>query len=687
LDFVRCIHSLAKSFPIGVATYLSGLAPLFLNTDDEIYRLISEVACEPIDDDQLLSAARFRLLAAIGSDLALEDGMSESIFSDITANLLHESLFLSLQAHRALRHMVRHDTFRNSGYFDQITELFSEDDEKSQPLLGRILSEYIFPEEEEEEEEEPDEEEAQEEEEEVRPQEASVLRAIADWTKTNLSAIRIERRALAVGTTARLAHRDRDLAQPLLPAAIAAMKDLFEAEFYAGYEEISLFLSAIVMCYADDQVCAVEDFLPALVDAVTDPPEGLSPKSRLRLAENLAGMVEEGVGLETSLCCEEPRETRSVAGELVSFLLDAAAGADDRTLLKLALLVPPLKLHFEPCAQALFDLFVSKIIETRQGEVMCDLTRVLVKLLKRYTIDEEKLCSFVKAILNGELAVLRNLPLWFFGSLTEWPLKFVARFVKKLPSLARPFCETIMGWIPNALPFGVADILQTLRAGLTVGVFDAELAEHLAIHASRTFSPLDPERAEDLTAAIDTLNDIIVRHPGAVGDLEHCLHIMDQLTQAALSRGRAAEEEDEEEDEDGEAAQYMPAVTQFVLAAYASGRFEGAISGELLNAVLARLPLEEDPERMLPIARSLLAIMENTERFQPFALPLVEHLLELVMLPKADRETYEFSQELVAEMKAMVKKVVKGNRKLEQKLTNKYKSSKGKLNQLRLLLK
>jgi hypothetical protein len=80
-------------------------------------------------------------------------------------------------------------------------------------------------------------------------------------------------------------------------------------------------------------------------------------------------------------------------------------------------------------------------------------------------------------------------------------------------------------------------------------------------------------------------------------------------------------------------------------------------------------------------------MMEDSGKFGFIVAPVVNAFLDLLLLPKAELEEFDLPHELTADMKATVKRLVKGNKKLEGKIVNRFKSSKGKLSHFKSIIR
>jgi hypothetical protein len=190
-----------------------------------------------------------------------------------------------------------------------------------------------------------------------------------------------------------------------------------------------------------------------------------------------------------------------------------------------------LKDCFSPeSANQVFSLLVPRIVATRDDPRAGVWTTTLKKLLKRYPIDEELSQSLVTAIVGGRLGIFWGRPTFRVMRLLPPLFFYIAQYVKKAPSKAKPIIDTLVGWLAQGV-YEPVPILIPVKAATSLRVIDEPTADRLGPIVKGILKLFDATDGEEVGEVASLLVELYEKFPKS---LEPVSELLDSLVDFVL---------------------------------------------------------------------------------------------------------------------------------------------------------
>jgi hypothetical protein len=405
--------------------------------------------------------------------------------------------------------------------------------------------------------------------------------------------------------------------------------------YLEGYLYVSNFLVAMMEYFRDATVGRVTALIPPLVAALPNEAAGCL-KHRIYIGAAVSQILAEGIAHEQ-------------LDPVIQFVFDTfkLPTLDEEHAFKLLTMTMPLKASFDDArANRLFSLLLDRSLTTTDNEKLSGWINMCSKLLKRYAIEEEVLMKCVSAVLGGDFVFFKSLPPYRAVPTNVSLFKFLSGYIKKVPSKGLPILQTIISWLGNTAFEAVPSLLLPVKAGVSVGIVNEEMAKELGRIIIQLLEKLEKEDCVELMAVVGVATELFNHHPTSLDPIDNVLRLLVPFVQAA----KGAEEEEEMGDE--ELIESMPTVCKFVFGVYASTSPPQTVNDDLLLGLVTLLPFPPAAEVMGDLLEDLNSLLEDREKFSIIVLPVLKMYTELLLMKKSEQEEFDFSDELIKNMKA-----------------------------------
>ena len=283
-------------------------------------------------------------------------------------------------------------------------------------------------------------------------------------------------------------------------------------------------------------------------------------------------------------------------------------------------------------------------------------TRVNVELevIKKISdhIDAALKAEFIETILKGDFEYLSGLPLSAIDG-DSMLLHFIGSYIKKSESGCETICASLAGLLPVTTQTMLPSLLEPLMFALLEGKFTEEIAKCVVDGLVDVLPTLDmSERAspDSVMATFDVLSHIIQKYPAVNVD-------------GVLANTKALLEKEEYKD-NGMASIPFGASVNIICQILNA---KNTCDKDLIIEFIEQMPLDAE-ELNAQIIASLIA-MSDKEAFTEVHVPIVTLFVE--MLVNKDQAS-TLSKEQTDQMKAVVKKAITADSKLERQITREF---------------
>ena len=582
----------------------------------------------------------------------------EALFDWLVPVMASEDAVVSKCAYKAFRLGVSNDLWNEAPIAQKlIQEVFPRQKRENMAPFFKALTTFVYPEMDDDDEDE----------DEFEPK-LEIVEAIIELLKQTVHDEDDRVAASSLEAVSDLGFKDKMYEEDLLDPAMAVCKKLVDKNAVSTFEHVACFLNGAWLNFKEQVGDSVLELLPKVLSQIDNPEVG-NVKHRMYAASSLAEIIADG-----------PREH---VPALLQFIVAHLEESDD-LVFELVPVIIPLKACFDDAnANTVFKKLVPKICETESNDYVASWCHVLAKLLKRHNIDQEVVASLVSSILSGRLKCLcgrtphKSLPP------NNAIFAFLASYIKKSPSNGKPICAQIIDWLGLTAFPAIPALLIPLRAGVSVGIVDAEQAQKLVPTLKEMLNKFDNDDDEQLVAVVGVLTELSNHQPKCVEPV--AADLINSLEKFVLAADPDAAEE-EDFDELNDLIEAMPFVCQFVFGIYASDIAPSDVNEKVLSTLVRMLPFPPQVEEMPDLLEQLCALVED-EKYSFVLAPILKVFVEILLMKKSELEEYELSDELTKDMKMALKNSVKADRRLEKILTKDFQNQKARLNRFKALLR
>ena len=584
----------------------------------------------------------------------------DSLLEWLVPVMLHQDPIVSKNGHKAFRELIAADLFNDPAIAHKlIDELYPKYDKDHIRMFFKAMITFVYPDDEDDCESDDDDDEGVS---------LEIVEPIVDLLKKTVKDESDLVAALSLDAIADLAYKDKMYVDDMITESIAVAEALIAKNAYSVFEYVANFMIGMFGNFKEDTLDKVIPMVPKVLAQLNNPEVG-NLKHRIYTAAALSQIVAEAA--------------RDHVPTLLKFVVDTLETSDDETTFLLCTVMVPMKACFdEQTANAVFKKLTPKIRETQDEEFVASWCHILAKLLKRHTIEQEAVASLVSAILAGELKSLHGRPPHKATPPNTAIFAFLACYIKKSPSSGRPICVQLIEWLGLTGFPSIPALLIPLKAAISVGIVDEELAGKLAPLLKAMLKKFDTHDIEELVAVVGVLAELYNHQPKVLQPVSELIEDLQKFVAAAN-----IEEEEDIDDELGDLVEAMPTVCQFVFGVYASNDCPDEVNYDVLGTLITMLPFPPQVEEMPDLLEQLCSILEDTDKFKPVVLPTLAVFVEMLLMKSQELEEYELSDELIKDMKSTLKTCVKEDRKLEVSLSKPFKNQKAKLNRFKALLR
>ncbi|OHT08586.1 hypothetical protein TRFO_22850 [Tritrichomonas foetus] len=572
--------------------------------------------------------------------------------------LVHSNEVLRKRANKAYRTLLDTEFFLNDTSLGQYLNLFNEFPAEYYPEYFKIISSYVIPHEDDDEEDQPEEDEEAD---------ITIIQPIVDFVHDNLHSNTEIVRALCLDVMSDLGYKDRMFIEDDVNDALDVASDLIKASSVGTYIYVANFLATLAESFKDEAGTKIEELVVPIIKEINNDQIGVL-KKKIDCASTVATIIKLGFAVNQS----------DVVAQFISANLP---NATEDTITRLCNVIHPLSKSIgEENAVNVFKALVEALKVCEDSENAELITLCIEKLTKHYNIPEDILLPLVNASLEGNLKFLNgSLPHKIFPPCVP-PFMIITAYIKKFPTKGAQFIPTLLDWFGHT-QFSIAPVvLIPIKASFDVGCFPEDRAEEFGKMIKEMIEKCEVFDGNELGALAEAARKLFQAYASKMTPIEDFLKPFIKFAKKSLP------DEEEEEEIDIMTGEGIPEVTNFVFSVYA-GNDEVEVIDELLAPLLMNLPFEPGCEEVSDILSNLTTMFENTERFKDVLVPGLRMFAELLLLKKAELEAYNLDDELISDLKGMLKNCCKKDKKLVAALTKDFKSSRAKLNRFNALIR
>ncbi|OHS97151.1 hypothetical protein TRFO_36709 [Tritrichomonas foetus] len=616
------------------------------------------------NEKELLSGAYYLLFASEAFQDEPENcPEAEDIYNMLRRLIVHTNENIRRRSLKAFRKLIQTHIFLTEGIVKKFLEIYNEFSNHKSDYF-KVISNFILPD---------DTDGENEEEEEENEADLSIIQPIVDFVTEHLNdSSDKETQGLCLDACSDLGFKDSLFIEDLVDTGLDVSHKLIEAKEYITYPYIANYLTSLNEKFREQTGEKILEFLPTLVSSLENEATGVL-KQRIYCAGALAQL------LSSEIMNENNR--KELIPSVVDFIINNIDKKDQLVDFNMcAVILPLIPFIGEAKSNTIFAAFVEDLKNTEDEEHLAAWLSVCVKIIKKYTVNEDILNSIVALIMSGELKIFHGTPPHMTMPPLRAPFMLLRSFVKKNPSKASPICQQIIEWLKYT-PFSSAPILLLpLTAGLEAGCLNEESADEFA-KVLRTFlGRLDMGDTDELIAVCNTLNSLFNVFPNKMTPIVDFLKPLENFAKSCIDM------EGEDDLIDDEMIEAMPSVADFAFHIYANDD-NVEVLPDLINPLLELLPFQPQVEEVSGILENLMTMLEDTERFGEILVPALRALTDILLMKKSDLEEFNFDDDLMKNMKQTLKTCCKGNKRLIDQVTVDIKKNRAKLNRFNILIR
>ena len=637
-----------------------GLAHL----DPTIGKLTKDILLSTLKKDDNESKIVGCYMVMFASELFSHDpetAPSQTDLSDLLSPLLVvENDILRKRANRAYRRLIETEIFLNETQLDKYLQSFDSFPERYYVEYFKIILYFITP----HDDEDIEEDEAEEDEENLE-----IIQPIVDFVTEKLKSTLPIVRGLCLDAMSDLGYKDRMYIEENVKDALKVSSELIEQNHFPTYLYVANFLSTLAHSFPEESD-SISKLVPIIVKNLENEQVGIL-KHRIDCCSTIAVIIKKGI-------CVDQSENIS------KFVLNRLQESDlsEALIVKLCDAIPPLAKTIS-FASEIFQLLSKAFKACEDPENAKLISFCIKKLLKHQNISEADALDLVNASLNGELKFLNNTAPYMIFPPSIPPFFILDSYIKKFPVKAGEIVSKLVTWFGDSqLPVAPA-VLIPIISSFDVGCFNKDLSASFATMIKEKINKCEPGDGHEIGAFCEAARKLYQIYPESLTPIIDYLKPLVKIVSHALP---GLEEEDEEDMIDDFTGEGMPEVASFVFNVYASDD-QVEVLDELLAPLVMMLPFEPGCEELPDIFSNLIEMFEDKERFSDILVPGLRIIVEFLLLKRSEIEKYNLEDDLINDLKNMLKKCCKGDKALTTKLTSTFKGQRAKLNRFNALIR
>ncbi|OHT17179.1 hypothetical protein TRFO_41235 [Tritrichomonas foetus] len=560
------------------------------------------------------------------------DVIPKDLLDSVLPLLISNDQNIQIRANKAMRHLISSQVFYSQNAIDAIIGQYSHYPEDKVYILFILLERFLDNNE---------------------TPIIGVIQQIFDFAMNSISQVKIPFvKAKCIECLSEIGSISEAYIEGILDEAFVAAISLFSDK--KSYTEISNFLMMISQSFPQYKTNIIDEKLPLLVDSILDEESG-TKKQRLERAESLSGIIQN-------------RQNKELSEKIINFTVDSLNSIVGGEIIYICALILAIRDQLsEETAHLIFqklETFARKEIDTIRLNAIL---HTMKKLMKHFSFDPK---SFVLAIMNGEIDYLGGLPVYTCKDDKTMLFFFIATYVRKFSQNSVEICTKIIDCVPNVNYKMLPAVLEPLEAGISTEIFSKEDIAKISSVVIETLDKLLLDDEDEVIACIEIMS-IVAKKAFDVIDLNKIYNILKQLLESV---------------QEGEEMPPLGSIIRFIFELSTTQISDNNIDNDLITAAVKMLPLSPHIGSMTGIMKILTAdILSNSDKFGFLSVDGLTAIAELLI--SQDLGDYEFPQELINEMKALLKKMVRADRNLERQISKHFQSSRQKQNRFSRLLK